>query len=248
LPLAAVVCAMAVFYAMGGYRALSLEQLIRHRAAIDAFIAAHHLAALAIYMAAYIALVSLSLPGSFLLTMTGGILFGLVVGTIAAVAAATTGAIVIFLIARSAFGEHLVRRAGPRVARLAAGFRANAFHYLLFLRLMPIVPFWLVNLAAAVLGVPLALFASATAVGIIPAAIAYSFIGVGLDDVLAAQEKAYHACIAAGVGPCTPHFDVTAMLKPEILAALATLGVLALLPVLVRHGRARRQAATGSTG
>ena len=247
LPLAAIVAVMVVVFATGWHHALSLENLIRHRATIDAFIVAHRLAAVAAYMAIYVAVVSLSVPGAFILTMIGGILFGVVAGALSAVVAATIGAVVIFLIAKSAFGEHLVRRAGPAIARLADGFRADAFSYVLFLRLVPVFPFWLVNLAAALLGVPLARFAAATAIGIIPAAFAYSFVGAGLVSALAAEQKAYDACVAAGTAPCRLHFDAIAMLTPELIAALAALGALALLPVLVRHLRARRHA-TGSTG
>jgi uncharacterized membrane protein YdjX (TVP38/TMEM64 family) len=247
LPLAVVVVAMAVVYAMGWHRTLSLETLIRHRAAINAFIAAHSFAAVVVYMAIYVTAVSLSFPASFILTMIGGILFGLVVGALSAVVAATTGAVIIFLIAKSAFGEHLIRRAGPALARLADGFRADAFSCLLFLRLVPIFPFWLVNLAAALIGVPLALFAAATAIGICPAAFAYAFIGVGLDSALTAEEKTYNTCVAAGTAPCRLHFDAMAMLTPQLIAALTALGALALLPVLVRYLRARRQA-TGSMG
>jgi uncharacterized membrane protein YdjX (TVP38/TMEM64 family) len=247
LPLAAILAVMAVVFAMGWHRALSLENLIRHRAAIDAFIVAHHLAAVGAYMAIYIAVVSLSLPGSFIMTVTGGILFGLVIGALAAIVAATIGAVVIFLIAKSAFGEYLLRRAGPGIARLADGFRADAFNYLLFLRLVPFFPFSLINLAAAFLRVPLAVFAAATAIGIIPGAFAYAFIGVGLDSALAAEARAYDACVATGAAPCRLQFDPMTALTPELLAACAALGGLALLPVLVRHLRARRQAA-GSTG
>lgn len=247
LPLAAVVSLMAIVYAMGWYHALSLENLIRHRAAIDAFVVAHGLAAIFTYMAIYIAAVSLSLPAASILTMMGGILFGPVAGALSAVVAATIGATAIFFIARSAVGEDLARRAGPAIARLADGFRADAFSYVLFLRLVPIAPFGLVNLAAALLGVPIRRFAAATAIGIIPGAFAYAFIGAGLDSALAAEQKSYDACLAAGVAPCRLHFDPMAALTPELIAALVALGVLALLPVAVRHLRARRQA-TGSTG
>jgi uncharacterized membrane protein YdjX (TVP38/TMEM64 family) len=247
LPLAAILVAMAVAFIMGWYQALSLENLVRHRAAIDAFVAAHRLAAIAAYMAIYIGVVSLSLPGSFILTTGGGIVFGLVVGGLAACVAATAGAIVIFLIAKTAFGEHLGRRAGPGVARLAAGFRVDAFNYLLFLRLVPIFPFCLVNLAAALLGIRLTLFAAATAIGVIPGAFAYSFVGVGLDSALAAEEGSYNACVATGRPQCRLHFDMTVALTPELIAACVALGVLALLPVLVRHLRARYQA-TGPAG
>ena len=140
-----------------------------------------------------------------------------------------------------------MRRAGPAVEKLAAGFRADAFSYLLFLRLVPVFPFWLVNLAAALLNVRLATFAAATAIGIIPGGFAFTFIGTGLDSAIAAEEETYRACLAAGGAACRLDFDVRAALTPRLLAALVVLGLLALVPVLVRRLKARRQAA-GSVG
>ena len=99
-------------------------------------------------------------PARCLLTVAGGTLFGALLGGVAALIGATVGAVCIFLIAKSALGEHLVRRAGPRVASIAEGFRVDAFSYLLFLRLVPIFPFWLVNLVPALCGVSLKTFAA----------------------------------------------------------------------------------------
>ena len=176
-----------------------------------------------------------------ILTVIGGILFGTVLGGAAALVGATTGAICIFLIARSAIGEYLVRRAGPLAGKLAQGFRADAFSYLLFLRLVPIVPFWMVNLVAALCGVRFATFAAATALGIIPATFIFAFLGAGLDSVITAQQDAYRACVAAGRPDCRLEFHLHAAVTPELIAALVALSVLALVPVVVKHlrGRAR---------
>ena len=123
-----------------------------------------------------VAAVALSIPGAAILTITGGILFGWRVGGLAALLGATTGATIVFLIARGACGESILRRAGPLAGKLAQGFRAHAFNYLLFLRLVPVFPFWLVNLAPAVVGVRLATFVLATALGIIPATFAFALV------------------------------------------------------------------------
>jgi uncharacterized membrane protein YdjX (TVP38/TMEM64 family) len=243
LPLVALVALMALVFAMGWHRQLSIETLVKYRAEIDQFIAQHRAVAVAAFMAIYVAVVSLSIPGAVYLTVSGGFLFGTLVGGLATIAAATLGAVVIFLIARSAFGEHLTRRAGPFIARLADGFRADAFNYLLFLRLVTVFPFWLVNLAAALLHVPLGTFAAATALGIIPGTFTFAFVGAGLDSVIAAQEAAYKTCLAAGPGDCRLDFDVKAALTPELVLSLVAVGVLALVPVIVRRWRARGQAA-----
>jgi uncharacterized membrane protein YdjX (TVP38/TMEM64 family) len=238
-PLAAVVAVMVLVFATGTHRHVSFETLVRHRMAIDAFIEAHIVAALAAYVAIYILVVALSLPGALLLTITGGILFGTLVGGMAAVLAGTVGAVVIFLIARTAAGEGLARRAGPLAAKIADGFRADAFNYLLFLRLIPAFPFFLVNLAPALCGVRLATFVAATAVGIVPATFAFAFFGSGLDSVITRQGATYEACLAAGRSDCRLDFDLTALMTPRLIAAFAVLGVLALLPVVVKRLRAR---------
>src|SRR3954464_10440425 len=193
-PVVVIVLAMVAVFASGAHRHVSLETLVKHRMAIDAFITAHGVAAVAAYMAIYIAVVALSIPGSLFLTITGGILFGVAVGGVATVISATIGATIIFTVAKGACGESLVRRAGPLACKLVDGFKADAFSYLLFLRLVPAFPFFLVNLAPALVGVKLRTFMAATAIGIVPATFAFAFFGSGLDSVLAAQEGGYRAC------------------------------------------------------
>jgi uncharacterized membrane protein YdjX (TVP38/TMEM64 family) len=234
LPLVAIVSLLLTVYAMGWHRELSLETLIRHRAAIDGFIAAHKLLSVAAFIGLYIAVAALSIPAGAWLTITGGFLFGTVIGALAAIVGATIGATILFLIAQSAVGEHLARRAGKRVARFAAGFRADAFNYLLFLRLVP-VPFWLVNLVPALLGVRLRTFVAATALGIIPATFIFAFFGAGLDSVIAAHEATYETCVAAGGGDCRVDFEPASLLTPTLVGALVGLGLLALVPVLAKR-------------
>lgn len=243
LPVALVALAMVVVFATGAHRQVSLETLVRHRMAIDAFIDAHAVAAVAVFMTAYVVVVALSIPGAVFLTVSGGILFGTLVGASATVVAATTGATIIFLVARSACGEGLLRRAGPLAGKIAAGFRADAFSYLLFLRLVPAVPFFLVNLAPALVGVKLSTFVTATFIGIIPATVAFSFFGSGLDSVIAAQEQIYRACLATGRTDCHLPFDLSMIVTPRLLAALAALGVIALVPVVVKRLRAKKAGA-----
>jgi uncharacterized membrane protein YdjX (TVP38/TMEM64 family) len=238
-PIAAVVALIALAYGLGLHRDLSFETLIRHRAVIDQFIAVHGIAAVAGYIALYIAVVSLSLPGGAILTVIAGFLFGPVLGTVAAGFGAVVGATVMFLIARSVCGEFLTRRAGPFAAKLADGFQADAFNYLLFLRLVPF-PFWLVNLAPALFGIPLKTFVVATAIGIIPATATFAIFGAGLGSVMTVQQLQYSACLAAGRNDCSVEFDVSHVLTPTLLAALAALGVLALVPVLARRLWGRR--------
>jgi uncharacterized membrane protein YdjX (TVP38/TMEM64 family) len=232
-----VALAAAAYLTFG--RGISLEALMRHRATIDAFVTDHRVLAVIAYITLYVVTVALSLPGATFLTVAGGFLFGLPIGASAAVIGATLGAIVIFLVARTALGEPLLKRAGPRASQLAQGFRDDAFSYLLFLRLVPAFPFFLVNLVPAFAGVKLSTFVAATALGIIPAGIVFAFAGTGLDSVIAAQKAAYDACIAAHRADCQLSFNAQGILTPQLIGALVALGLLALVPVVVKRLRAR---------
>lgn len=235
--LAAVAALAVVAYVLIGRSGISFESLVRHRMQIDDFVSAHFILAVLTFVAIYIVAVALSLPGASFLTVSGGLLFGLVVGSAASVIGATIGATLIFLVARTAFGEPLLKRAGPRAAKLAQGFREDAFSYLLFLRLVPAFPFFLVNLVPAFAGVGLIPFMTATALGIIPGSVVFTLAGTGLDSVIAAQKSAFDACQAAGTADCHMTFDAAGILTPQLVGALVALGVLALVPAVVRHWR-----------
>jgi uncharacterized membrane protein YdjX (TVP38/TMEM64 family) len=243
LPLILVIVLAGTAYLAVGEGGISLEARVQHRATIDAFVSEHHVLAVLAYTVLYIGAVALSLPGATFLTVAGGFLFGIVIGAAAAVVGATLGATLIFLVARTALGEPLLRLAGPRANQLAKEFRDDAFSYLLFLRLVPAFPFFLVNLVPAFAGVRLAPFVTATALGIIPGAIVFALAGTGLDSVIAAQQNSYHQCIAAGGSGCRIAFDTMDVLTPQLIAALAALGLLSLMPVVLKHWRARSRAA-----
>jgi uncharacterized membrane protein YdjX (TVP38/TMEM64 family) len=240
MPLAAIVLVAGVVIAMGWHRQLSFETLERHHAVIHDFVDRHTATAVGGYVALYIVIVALSLPGAVFLTLAGGMLFGLVVGGLAAALGATVGAICIFLVAKSAFGERLIRRAGPLAAKLADGFCADAFNYLLFLRLIPLFPFWLVNLVPAVAGVRLKTFVAATAIGILPASFVFAFLGASLENIIAAELASFRTCLATGRADCRLDFNPHGGATLELLAAFGLLGVLALVPVIARRMRARR--------
>lgn len=241
LPLAVFGLVAAGVYAAGLHHELSLEALVRRRSQIEAFVQAHFATALAGYIGIYIVSTALSVPGAVFLTLAGALLFGWLIGGIATLIGATAGATLLFLMTRYAFADVVRRRLGSRVTQIADGFRADAFSYLLFLRLIPAFPFFLVNLAPALAGVGLATFVAATAIGIIPGTFAYAMFGAGLDSVLAAQEAAYRSCLAAGRADCRLDFDIRAAITPQLFAALCALGLVALIPVLVRRWRTRRQ-------
>lgn len=241
LPLAVLLLAVGVVFSMGWHRYLTLEHVAANREMLRQFVADHYALAVLGYGALYVAVVALSLPGGALLTITGGFLFGWLVAGPVTVVAATAGATILFLIARTALGEPLAARAGPWLERLAAGFRQDGLSYLLFLRLVPAFPFWLVNLAPALLGMKLPVFVLGTAVGIVPGTFAFAFLGAGLDSIIVAQQQAYQACVDRGGGAdCSLSLDAGSLLTPELIAAFVALGIVALIPVVVRRLRARR--------
>jgi uncharacterized membrane protein YdjX (TVP38/TMEM64 family) len=238
LALAVVVVAVGFVFASGLYRELSLEALMRHHAAMEKLVSEHEFMAFGGYVGIYILVVALSIPGALVLTVTGGVLFGTIFGALGAIVGATAGATIIFLIARGAVGEILIRRAGPKLARVAAGFREDAFCYLLFLRLVPLFPLWLVNLVPALAGVRLSPFVAATALGIVPGSFAFAFLGSGLERMLDAHFAVYRACVAAGREGCKLGFDIQTLATPRLIAAFIILGLFALVPVLVKHLKA----------
>lgn len=238
LPLAVVILIMALVFSQGWHRYLSFALLVEHQATLEQFVSAHQLLALLAYAALYIAVVTLSLPGGALLSITGGFLFGLPIGSATTVVAATIGASVIFLIAKTSLGEPLAARAGPWLEKLRAGFKENALYYLLFLRLVPAFPFWLVNLAPAVLGVPLRTYVVGTAIGIIPGTFAFTFLGVGLQSIIEQERQAHATCLASQpASECAFAFSPADLITAELLLAFTALGVVALIPVAVRKWR-----------
>ncbi|MGI9479347.1 MAG: TVP38/TMEM64 family protein [Hyphomicrobiaceae bacterium] len=242
LPLLAIGGLMVLVFAMGWHKYLTIETVGRNYDALQTFIAGNLLGALLIYVGLYIAVVALSLPGGAAMTLAGGLLFGWQIGTPATVVAATIGATIIFLVAKSSFGEALAAKAGPWLGKLRDGFQENALSYLLFLRLVPAFPFFAVNLAPALLGVPLRTYVIGTLVGIIPGTAAFTVLGAGLGSVVEAQNKVYAACIAAkGEENCVYTIDYTALVTFELLAGLAALGVVALIPVALNWFKKRGQ-------
>ena len=235
--------ALAFYFDLHTY--LSLQTVAENREALTGFVAANIVIAVLVFIAVYVVVVALSLPGGALMTITSGFLFGPVLGGLTAVVGATIGATIIFLIAKTSFGEPLAARAGPWLEKLREGFRKDALSYLLFLRLVPAFPFWLVNLAPALLSVGLGTYAIGTFIGIIPGTFAFAFVGAGLDSIIEAQQAAFDACVAeqGAEGGCRFALDPGSLLTPEILIAFAALGVVALIPVVIRRIRDRKQTA-----
>lgn len=231
--------ALALFFVLDLDDYVSVQGIVDHRDALRDFVAGQFVLAVLGFLAAYVVLVSLSFPGASLMTVAGGFLFGIVLGSLLAVAGATAGAVVVFMVARSSVGRSLAKRAGPFLSRFAGGFRENAFFYLLTLRLAPVFPFWLVNLAPALIGVRLRDQVLSTVIGIIPGTIAFSAIGAGLDSVVAAQQAARRDCVLAHAEDCGGTLDMQSLATPQLVMALFALAIVSTIPIAIKALRAR---------
>lgn len=225
LPVFVLIAGFAAFFAFDLDSYVTFDALRENRAALQDYVDMYGALAIFAYGLAYVVIVAFSLPGGAVMTITGGFLFGTVVGGSTAVVAATLGATALFLAARYALADVLRDRAGPFVRRMEDGFRENALSYLLVLRLIPLFPFWLVNLVPAFLGVRTSTYVIGTSVGIIPGTFVYASVGNGLGAVFDAGE--------------TP--DLAIIFKPEILLPIVGLALLALLPVAYKRWQARRR-------
>lgn len=224
IPLLVLAAGLIAFFAFGLDDYLTFETLRENRAWLLQQVAESALLAALVYMGLYILVVAFSLPGGAIMTITGGFLFGQWLGTAYVLVAATIGATILFLAARTALGDLLRAKAGPFLQKMESGFQENALSYLLVLRLIPIFPFFIVNLVPAFLGVTLRVFALATFVGIIPGSFVYATVGAGLGSIFDSGEE----------------FTAGSILTPEIVTALVGLAILAMLPVAYKKFRAKR--------
>ena len=224
-PLALLAGGLGLFYALGLHRYIGFEHLKEHRGTLTGWVAAEPVSSALAFVALYALAVAFSVPGGAILTVTGGFLFGLALGTVYSVMGATIGATAVFLACRTVVGDLLRRRAGPFLARMEAGFREDALSYLLVLRLVPLFPFWLVNLVPAFLGVSLRSFVIGTFFGIIPGTLVFTSVGSGLGAVL-----------DMGMTP-----DLSILFKAEVIVPILGLALLALVPVGYKRWRAARR-------
>ncbi len=187
------------------------------------------------YMVFYFLYVSIGIPASFFITILGGFLFDWRLAILLSISAATLGGSCLVLIVRHGFQTLARQWIGPRFHRLADGFNRDAVSYLLFMRLMPVFPFWVVNLVVAVMNVPLRIFIPATFVGMSPAASAAALIGSGLDAALIRPTEQLLACRTAGQTPCDVLIQWHDLAQPSFLTASVIMGSLAIVPPLWRY-------------
>lgn len=219
LPLAVLLAGLVLFFALGLNRYVTLDALSENRQALLAWVDQNGITAGLTFVAVYAAATAFSIPGGAVLTIAGGFLFGIAVGALYVVVGATLGATALFLAARTALREPLRARAGPAIKKMEAGFHKDAVSYMLVLRLVPIFPFWLVNIVPALIGVPLGVYVATTFFGIIPGTVVYSSLGNGLGAILDAGEE----------------INLGLVFEPEILLPLMGLALLSLVPVVYKR-------------
>ncbi len=224
LPPALLLAGLGLFFAFDLDRYIHLSALAGHKAQLATWVDAHVLLAPLLYILLYIAVVAFSLPGGLVMTVAGGLLFGALFGGFYAVAGATLGATALFLIAKTSLGDYLLARAGDGLKKMQAGFADNALSYMFVLRLVPLFPFFLVNLVPAFLGVPLRTYVVATFFGIMPATFVFALAGAGLGNVLEQGDDV----------------SLAGVMTPEVMAALVGLALLALIPVIYKRRAKRR--------
>lgn len=215
LPLLILICGLVLFFALDLGDYLSPEMLAEHRGWLTAQVARYGLLAYLVFALIYAVATAFSLPFGWVLTAFGGFVFGTLAATVCVVLGATIGAVCLFLAARYAFYDALHAKAGPSLLKMEQGFKENALSYLLILRLVPLFPFWLVNLVPGLLDVPLRVYVIATAIGIIPGTYIYASVGHGLGEVIEAGGT----------------LDPSLIYDEDVLIPLLGLAFLALLPV-----------------
>ncbi len=212
---------MAFAYSKGANQWLSFETLKEHREALVHFVAERPFAAPFTYILIYTVAIALSIPGAVFLTLSGGFLFAQPQATLYSLIGATTGAVSLYFVAQTTLGVYLAKGAGNLLKKMESGFKENQVSYLLFLRLVPAFPFWLVNLAPAFFGVPLRTFAWTTFVGIIPGTFVFSQAGAGIGSILDSGQE----------------LSLATVFNTDIKIALCALGLFALVPIAIKKWR-----------
>lgn len=242
-PLALLVAGGLLAFLLGLGGDMSLAEIIRGRGRLLAYVEARPVLTAGAYAGLYVLMVVFSVPGGSALTIIGGVLFGGIIGGLVTIVAATIASVIVFLVARTALDDRLLRRLegiGPRATRLAEGIRRNAFPVIVFLRIVPVMPYWASSMVPALLGVGIGIYTGATLIGLLPWTVSFAFFGEALDDAIAAQEMANPGCVEAG--RC--EIAVSALASGEVLTGIAVAAI-AMLPALWLWLRHRRHPAVG---
>jgi uncharacterized membrane protein YdjX (TVP38/TMEM64 family) len=216
----AVISAIIGFFTMGFDSYLSFETLRNNRGKLLDWYNHHYLITMVLFILTYTLVVALSLPGAIWMTLVGGFIFGTLQGTVLAVVSATLGAFIVFILVQFCLVDFFRAKTGKAVEKMEAGFKSNALSYLIFLRLVPVFPFWLVNLVPAFLRLPVRTFIIGTSIGIIPGTALFCWVGSGLGVVL-------------DTGDALDPLEI--LLRPEVIGPIIGLGILSLIPIIYKN-------------
>ncbi len=225
IPMAILIVALFLFFHFRLFHYVSFDYLKSKNQILTAWKKQHFFLVSLAFIIIYIIAVAISIPGAVFLTLLGGFLFGPWLGTFYVVVSATLGATILFLAAKTAIGEIFAKKAGGVVKKMEKGFQENAVSYMLILRLIPLFPFWLVNIVPAILNVRLSIYIVTTFLGIIPGAFVYALIGNGLGHLFAQDQKP----------------DLGIIFQPQILAPLIGLAILSMIPVFYKQHKKRKE-------
>jgi uncharacterized membrane protein YdjX (TVP38/TMEM64 family) len=211
LVLLAVGIGFFLYFDLGRY--LSLDALKANRDRLLAFAEANYAAAVILFIVLYCVVAGLSLPGATIMTLAGGFLFGSLLGTLYVNLGATSGATIAFLASRYLLGDWVEQKFGAKLEPIQRGFAKNAFTYLMTLRLIPLFPFFLVNLLSGLTRVSVGTYVAATALGIVPGSFVYAYAGRQLGTLNSLKEIA----------------------SPKVLLAFTLLGLLTMVPIVYKR-------------
>ncbi len=231
-PVGVIVVALMLFFVFDLDRFFNFDLISENKEALDSWISANTLLAVLLFAAAYAGAVAISFPGATIFTVAGGFLLGLWKGTIGVVIGATIGAVIIFMMAKTVFGDSLRSKAGGFVKKMEQGFREDELSYMFLLRLVPAFPFFAVNIAAGVLGVKLRNYFIGTFLGIIPGTFVYVSIG---------------NAIAEGAASIDDTSLLSVFSKPSVLLPFVGLALLGLMPIVIKRVTGKKSALADTT-
>lgn len=212
-PIALIICFITIIYATGILENITLQSVKDNRIALLHYVSENYVLSVVLFALVYIATVSLSLPFASLLTLLGGFLFGVFYGSVLIVLSATIGATIVFCVAKTTLGSTLRDKAGPFYNKVALNMKENAFQYMLFMRFVPVVPFFIANILPALFDIKLRDYFISTFIGIIPGTVVYANLGRELGTIETLSD----------------------LISTQTLLAFGFLGVLSLVPTLIKN-------------
>ena len=225
IPLIIIISLMALFWGFGFNEYLSYEMFDKHRIELTTYVNSHQILAPFVAALIYAIFIALSIPAGFLLTLIVGFLFVQPLSLLIVVVGATLGAVVIFLIAKTALKDFFEKKAKKSLTKMQDGFKKNSTSYMLILRVVPLFPFWLVNVAPAFFKVRLWTYTWTTFIGIIPASFVYTQAGRGIEKLFSSEKP----------------YSIFFFFSTEMIIGISGILILAIIPIIVKNIMRKRK-------